>query len=140
MFSAALYARVRFYSCHLHARPRVQRASGIPCSLIRGRTTGNLGQIVPREYGRVSMVEMRRSPGALLDWCRSRVPVHTYPGSRYDRWMAEMDNIVFEHLRHIRGALDDVRDDSREIKQRVGNLENQYATMSNRLDRMDVRI
>jgi archaellum component FlaC len=54
--------------------------------------------------------------------------------------MAEMDNIVFEHLRHIRGALDDVRDDSREIKQRVGNLENQYATMSNRLDRMDVRI
>ena len=25
--------------------------------------------------------------------------------------MAEMDNIVLEHLRHIRGALDDVRDD-----------------------------
>ncbi|MDO8347524.1 MAG: hypothetical protein Q7S85_06470 [Rugosibacter sp.] len=39
--------------------------------------------------------------------------------------MAEMDNIVLEHLRHIRGALDDVRDDIREIKQRVGNLENQ---------------
>src|SRR6188472_975954 len=36
MFSAALYARVRFYSCHLHTRPRVQRASGIPCSLIEG--------------------------------------------------------------------------------------------------------
>jgi hypothetical protein len=33
-----------------------------------------------------------------------------------------------------------VRDDIREIKQRVGNLENQYANMSNRLDRMDVRI
>jgi len=33
MFSAALYARVRYYSCILHTRPRVQRASGIPCSL-----------------------------------------------------------------------------------------------------------
>ena len=39
MFSAALYARVRFYSYILHTRPRVQRASGIPCSLLfRGRT------------------------------------------------------------------------------------------------------
>ena len=54
--------------------------------------------------------------------------------------MAEMDNVVLKHLRHIRGALDDVRDDIREIKQRVGNLENQYANMSNRFDRMDVRI
>ena len=34
MFSAALYARVRFFSHNLHTRPRVQRASGIPCSLI----------------------------------------------------------------------------------------------------------
>lgn len=55
-------------------------------------------------------------------------------------FMADTDNIVLEHLRHIRGAIDDVRDDIREIKQRVGNLENQYANMSNRLDRMDGRI
>ena len=54
--------------------------------------------------------------------------------------MTETDNIVLEHLRHICGAIDDVRDDIREIKQRAGNLENQYANMSNRLDRMDVRI
>ena len=54
--------------------------------------------------------------------------------------MAETDNIVLEHLRHIRGALDNVRDDIREIKQCVGNLEDQYANMSNRLDRMDVCI
>ncbi len=54
--------------------------------------------------------------------------------------MTETDHIVLEHLRHIRGANDDVRDDIREIKQRVGNLENQYANMSNRLDRMDVWI
>jgi hypothetical protein len=33
-----------------------------------------------------------------------------------------------------------VRDDIREMKQRIGSLENQYAIMSNRLDRMDVRI
>ena len=33
MFSAALYARVRFFRTTSHTRPRVQRASGIPCSL-----------------------------------------------------------------------------------------------------------
>jgi len=54
--------------------------------------------------------------------------------------MAEIDNIVLEHLRHIRGAIDDVRDDIREMTQGIGSLENQYANMSNRLDRMDMRI
>ena len=54
--------------------------------------------------------------------------------------MVEAENIVLEHLRHIRGAIDGGREDIREIKQGVGNLENQYANMSNRLDRVDVRI
>jgi predicted nucleic acid-binding Zn-ribbon protein len=54
--------------------------------------------------------------------------------------MVEPDSIILEHLRHIRGAIDNVGDDVREIKQRVGSLENQYANMSNRLDRMDFRI
>jgi hypothetical protein len=53
--------------------------------------------------------------------------------------MVDVDNIVPEHLRHIRGATDDMRDDLREIKQRVGALESQYAGLSNR-DRMDMRI
>jgi hypothetical protein len=53
--------------------------------------------------------------------------------------MAEAENIVLEHLRHIGGAIDDVRDDLRGMKQRLGTLENQYA-MSNQLDRMDIRI
>jgi hypothetical protein len=54
--------------------------------------------------------------------------------------MTEPDNIVLEHLRHIRGAIDNIRDHVREIKQRAGSLENQYANMSNRLDRTDFRI
>lgn len=54
--------------------------------------------------------------------------------------MTDADSLVLEHLRPIRGAIDNVRDDVREIKQRVGNLGHQYASMSNRLDRMDVRI
>jgi hypothetical protein len=53
--------------------------------------------------------------------------------------VVEPDNIVLEHLPHIRGAIDNMRD-LREIKQRVGNPENQYANMSNRLDRMDFHI
>ena len=61
--------------------------------------------------------------------------------------MAETDNIVLEHLRHIRGAIDGLREDMREVKQRLGILENQYANLeiqyasvSSRLDRLDGRI
>jgi len=61
--------------------------------------------------------------------------------------MAETDSIVLEHLRHIRGAIDGLREDMREVKQRLGILENQYANLeiqyasvSSRLDRMDGRI
>ena len=54
--------------------------------------------------------------------------------------MADSDNIVLEHLRHIRGAVDGLRDDMREVKSRLGILESQYANLSNRLDRVDGRI
>jgi predicted nucleic acid-binding Zn-ribbon protein len=40
----------------------------------------------------------------------------------------------------MRGAIDGMRDDIREVKQRLGNLENQYASISTRTDRMDGRI
>jgi predicted nucleic acid-binding Zn-ribbon protein len=50
--------------------------------------------------------------------------------------MAETESIVLEH----RGAIDSVREDMREVKQRLGILENQYASVSSRLDRMDGRI
>ena len=54
--------------------------------------------------------------------------------------MAETDNIVLEHLRHIRSTVDDMRNDIRDTKQLIGSLENHCASMSNRLYRMDVRI
>ena len=54
--------------------------------------------------------------------------------------MAELDNIVLEHLRHIRGAVDGLREDMREVKNRLGILENQYASLSNRIDRLDARM
>jgi len=61
--------------------------------------------------------------------------------------MAEIDNIVLEHLRHIRGAVDGLRDDMREVKLRVGSLETEVAQMtvrlaevSNRVDRLANRI
>jgi hypothetical protein len=54
--------------------------------------------------------------------------------------MADTDNIVLEHLRHIRAAVDGLRDDMREVKGRLGILESQYASVSNRLDRMDGRV
>jgi archaellum component FlaC len=54
--------------------------------------------------------------------------------------MAKPDNIVLEHLLHIRGAVEDIRKDVREILEGTGGLQNQHANMSNRLDRMDFRI
>jgi hypothetical protein len=54
--------------------------------------------------------------------------------------MADTDNIVLEHLRHIRTAVDGLRDDMREVKGGLGILESQYASLSNRLDRMDGRV
>jgi septal ring factor EnvC (AmiA/AmiB activator) len=52
----------------------------------------------------------------------------------------EPNNLVLEHLRHIRGAVDAVREDVREIKTRVGHLEHQYASLSTRMDRLDDRL
>ncbi len=54
--------------------------------------------------------------------------------------MTEVESIVLEHLRHIRGAVDSAREDIREIKGRLGILESQYAHMSNRIDRLDGRV
>jgi predicted nuclease with TOPRIM domain len=54
--------------------------------------------------------------------------------------MTEAENIVLDHLRHIRGAVDGLRDDMREVKGRLGILESQYANFSNRMDRLDARI
>ncbi|CAM5450058.1 hypothetical protein AFEL58S_02797 [Afipia felis] len=54
--------------------------------------------------------------------------------------MTETEIHVLEHLPHIRTSVDVVRDDIREIKGRLGILENQYASLSNGLDRLDGRV
>ncbi len=54
--------------------------------------------------------------------------------------MTEAENLVLEHLRHIRGAVDALRDDMRDVKVRLGTLETQYASLSNRIDRLDGRV
>ncbi|HVL20571.1 MAG TPA: hypothetical protein VM422_06250 [Amaricoccus sp.] len=52
----------------------------------------------------------------------------------------DTDNIILEHLRAIRATQDRHSEDLREIKTRLGFLEAQYASLSNRLDRMDERV
>ena len=44
--------------------------------------------------------------------------------------MTETENIVLEHLGHIRRGVDDLREDVKEVKSRLGILENQYASQS----------
>ncbi|MBP7003323.1 hypothetical protein [Amaricoccus sp.] len=51
-----------------------------------------------------------------------------------------MESLVLEHLRAIRATQDRHSDDLREIKGRLGMLESQYASLSNRLDRLDERV
>jgi archaellum component FlaC len=57
------------------------------------------------------------------------------------------DNLILEHLRGIRGVVDRLTEDMREVKERlgileigIGNLGGQYASLSNRLDRLDERV
>lgn len=52
----------------------------------------------------------------------------------------ETENLLLEHLRHMRAAMDVMRDDIREIKTRLGILEQQYASLSNRIDRIEGRL
>lgn len=54
--------------------------------------------------------------------------------------MVEPDNLVLEHVRHIRDAAVASGDDMREVKGRLGTLESRCANMSNRLDRLDLRV
>ena len=46
------------------------------------------------------------------------------------------DNLVLEMLRHIRNQNDDIKADIQEIKERLGFLEAQYASLSRRVDRI----
>jgi predicted nucleic acid-binding Zn-ribbon protein len=54
--------------------------------------------------------------------------------------MIDAESLTLKDLRHIRSAVDGLRDDVREVKGRLGILESQYASLSNRLDRVDARI
>ena len=50
------------------------------------------------------------------------------------------DNIFLVYLRTIDAKCDHLIADSREIKQRLGLLEEQYASLSRRSDRLDDRL
>ena len=52
----------------------------------------------------------------------------------------ETANIALEHLRASRATLERHSDDLLEIKGRLGILEQQYASISTRIDRMDDRV
>jgi len=50
------------------------------------------------------------------------------------------DNIVLELLQHVRTAVDETRQDVRQLKTRARILEQQYASMSNRFYRSEHRL
>jgi len=50
------------------------------------------------------------------------------------------NELLLETLKAIQGTLTRLVDDIHEVKERLGILEMQYASLSNRMDRMDLRI
>jgi predicted nucleic acid-binding Zn-ribbon protein len=50
------------------------------------------------------------------------------------------DNLVLEHLGAIRATVEALREYNREIKTRFGILEQQYASLSSRIDRIEIRL
>lgn len=50
------------------------------------------------------------------------------------------DNLVLIYLRRIDEKVDRIADDIRELKTRVGILEQQYASLSSRMDRFEARL
>ena len=50
------------------------------------------------------------------------------------------DSLVLNLLRHIRGRVDDNADNMIEIKERLGLLEGSVASVSRRVDRLDMRV
>jgi hypothetical protein len=75
------------------------------------------------------------------------VPVHNDSMLWYFAVMAEPDNIVLEHLGYIRGGVDALRDDTREVKHRVGSVERELAhvhikvaELAERVDRVSDRL
>jgi septal ring factor EnvC (AmiA/AmiB activator) len=54
--------------------------------------------------------------------------------------MTETENIILEHLRHMRRALDDTREDVREIKVRASSLETGLAQVQVEVAQVHVKI
>jgi hypothetical protein len=50
----------------------------------------------------------------------------------------EMAHLILRHLRPIEVKIEKLKADM--LEQRVGHLDSQYATISNRMDRVDLRL
>ncbi|MDE1157935.1 MAG: hypothetical protein PW791_06600 [Neorhizobium sp.] len=50
------------------------------------------------------------------------------------------ENLVLDHLGAIRATVERLSDDMQQARSRLGPLVQQYASLSNRLDRVDQRI
>jgi hypothetical protein len=53
--------------------------------------------------------------------------------------MTETNDKILEHLLYIRRAIDDLRQDMRELKRPLGALENRSVSMSGQLERINSR-
>ena len=52
----------------------------------------------------------------------------------------EPDSLILRMLRRLDEQMSGLREDNREIKSRLGILEQQYASLSNRVDRIELKI
>ena len=61
--------------------------------------------------------------------------------SKVDNPDSEIPNaVLLDYLKSIQATLARLGEDMREVKERLGILEMQYASLSNRMDRLDKRV
>lgn len=54
--------------------------------------------------------------------------------------MSDSDNVVLEHLHHIRATADRIQEDMRDVKFRIGQVESTVLQLVHRMDRFDERL
>src|SRR6185437_4853939 len=88
--------------------------------------------LAPQDDGLIRSSPRKRGSSRRLRLCPDYAIMKTM--------MTETESIVLEHLRHIRTSVDGLRDDMREVKQRVGSLETQVAQLTVRVAEVSTRV
>src|SRR5260370_26582405 len=107
MFSAALYARVQLCLHYSHTRPRVQRASGIPCALSdwRGRKISFTTRASRREIADSCLSTSLRANGSRECAPDDRLREAIHSAAYADGWIASSLTLPYAYASGLSQAM-----------------------------------